>query len=254
MEKFWHSAKQIDEQPLAIEVGDLTAVISHMKHEWRLNYHWSNRGNQGRFLARYLEQPPAQESEGSSQHRIAMEKMTDRVSLAPQLADRPVIVRPYSPLIIPANNRITLYVSIPIWLCIRFSEKISMSLPTQRLSESWMGSLTGEGELCYGSYTHARLDPELLPKLPYRALTPATIHNQNDRDATLERLSIPAPYLSLYQQQQQLVTEPLKITMDSERHRGVVQIGRVSKKQTLTPARLQADKGVLVSAWENLFA
>jgi len=255
-EQLWQHPIPVTGRPLKVEIGDLSAIICRMKFEWQLTYEWCAKGNQGAFYAQPLDELSASsEAAPANRQRIAMEKMTDHLSFTPQSADRPVIVRPYSPLIIPAEQRITLYVSIPVWLGIRFSDKVIVSLPTQLLSESWIGSLTGQGELCYGSYTHARLDPDMLLKLPYRALTPTTIHNQGRRDTTLERLSIPAPYLSLYQQQEQLVTEPLKIAMDSERHRGVVEIGRVANKsKALTTARQQADKGILVSAWENLFA
>lgn len=237
-----------------IEIGDLDLRITRMNHEWRLHYQWNDRGNEGCFSLSQTDDYSEQEESEMVQERVAMERMSNQFRLTPELADRAVIVRPYSPLTIPANNRITLYVSVPLWLCVHFSETVQFSLPVQQLSESWMGSMTGDGELCYGSYSHARLDEKLLLKRPYRALTPVTMYNQGNKDSRLERLSIPAPYLSLFQGKDQLITEPLKISMDSERHRGVVEIGSTNGEERISPPRRTADKGVLVSTWENLFA
>lgn len=253
---FWSQSWSIS-QPLLIEMGDLSLRVERQTHEWMLAYSWQKKANEGAFSCIPLaadETPPALANGKTQITRVALEQMGDEIRMQPLLADRPVVVRPYSPLILPAENRITLYISAPLWLCIHFSEYVSRELPVQRLSETWMGGMTGKGELCYGSYTHARLDKELLQRLPYRALTPVSIHNKSDTDLTLERLSIPAPYLSLFEGEGQLVTEPLTIVMDSQKHQGVVSIGKMEGKQALTPPRKKADKGILVNTWENLFA
>lgn len=255
---FWSTPWTVKEKPLRVEVGDLSLVISRQSHEWQLAYHWFKKENQGEFSCQYIDEFPEKPISMGSRHkgvtRIAMESMTNEITFNPQLADRPVVVRPYSPLLIPANNKITLYISAPLWICINFSKKVKQELPVQQLSDTWMGLMTGKGELCYGSYTHARLDQDMLLRLPYRALTPVTMRNKSHADFTLERLSIPAPYLSLYAGAGQLTTEPLSIVMDSEKHQGVVEIGKVSGKKAITPPRQKADRGILVNTWENLFA
>ena len=254
----WSTPWIVEQKPLRVEIGDLSLTINHQNHEWQLVYFWTKKENQGEFSCHYIDEFPETPTSLSGIHnglaRIAMETMTDELTFNPQLADRPVVVRPYSPLLIPANNKITLYISAPLWLCINFSKKVKRELPVQQLSDTWMGLITGKGELCYGSYTHARLDQDMLLRLPYRALTPVTMRNKSNADFTLERLSIPAPYLSLYAGDGQLVTEPLSIVMDSEKHQGVVEIGKVSGKKAITPPRKKADKGILVNTWENLFA
>ena len=249
--ELWSTPWPVGRQPLQLELGDLSLVITRLSHEWQLAYQWSRRGNSGGFSCAYREAAP--EYDGSLD-RIAMESMTDTLTLQPALADRPVVVRPYSAMTIPGRNRITLYVSTPLWLIVEFSPDVRKELPMQQLSETWMGSVTGQGELCYGSHTHARLDKQLLLKRPFRALSPITIHNKNVESLTLERLSIPTPFLSLYEAVDQLITEPVTIAMDSEKHQGVVEIGRITDLPLLVSPRNRADRGILVSAWENLFA
>lgn len=249
--KLWSTPWPVGRQPLQLELGDLSLVIARLKHEWQLNYQWSHRGNSGGFSCEYREAAP--ELDGSLD-RIAMESMTGTLTLKPALADRPVVVRPYSAMTIPGRNRITLYVSTPLWLTVEFAPGLRKELPLQQLSDTWMGSVTGQGELCYGSHTHARLDKELLLKRPFRALSPITIHNKNVESLTLERLSIPTPFLSLYDEGDQLVTEPVTIAMDSEKHQGVVEISHLTDTPLLASPRKRTDRGILVSAWENLFA
>lgn len=248
---FWLTPLTFVDQPLCVEVGDLLLWISRQTHEWRLHYHWTRKGSDGAFNYEFAAEPEAQ---NGTLERIAMANMPTGVTLRPLLAERSIVVRPYAPLTLPAGHGITLYVSTPLWLGIDFSGQMLKELPVQQLSDTWMGSLTGAGELCYGSQSHARLDSELLPRLPYRALTPVTMCNKGADNFVLERLSIPAPHLSLFQGEGQLHTESLTITMETETHQGIVEIGKPDDGALVAPPRLHTDRGILVKAWENLFA
>lgn len=247
---FWSSQWTINDQPLHIEAGDLSLSISHLAHEWLLNYQWQKRGNDGP-LKGYFVDTCAQINGQLS--RLAMNSDACVLSLQAKLADRPIIVRPYSPLTLAAHHKITLYVSTPLWLTVCIADT-QVELPLQQLSDTWMGAFTGEGSLCYGSLTHARLDKSLLLKLPYRALTPVSIDNRSDENVTLERLSIPTPYLSLYEGDGQLTTEPVSFIMDVKNHQGSVTIEDPASRKCITPAREETDRGILTNTWENLFA
>lgn len=247
----WATLLTVASKPVYVEAGDLCLTIRKLTHEWQLNYHWEKKGNNGGFACRYLDE---QASTTEIVNRIAMETMSDALNLIPRLADLPLVVRPYSPFTIPAHNKITLYVTTPIWLSVNFTEGVSREFPVQQLSETWMGPKSNEGELCYGSHTHARLDKDMLVQLPWRALTPIHMHNKSHTDFTLERLSIPTPHLSLYNARERLITEPLSIVMDSENHKGIVSIGKVAEGDLISSPRKVAERGILVSAWENLFA
>jgi len=250
----WSTTWTVDDKPLQVDLGNLTLIAVRHSHEWRLNYRWQEREDNGGFAVGHRSDLSDNAEPGSAIDRIAMETMTGTLKLRPSLADRPVVVRPYSPLTIPGRNKITLYVSTPLWLQVEFSERVKHELPSHQLSDTWMGALTGQGELCYGSHTHARLNRDLLPDQPFRAVSPITIHNKGSEDCTLERLSIPAPFLSLFALDEQLVTEPLSIAMDAEKQEGVVQIGKLADAELVTRPRKASDRGILVNAWENLFA
>lgn len=247
----WTAQWQVETRPLYLMAGDLVLVIERLLHEWQLGYSWQKLENQGHFQAGF-ELNITKECEHLS--RIAVECTSCTLKLIPKLADRPVVVRPYSPLTIPANNKITLFVTTPLWVAVCLGGNTETEFPLQQLSETWMGALTGQGSLCYGSHTHARLDKSLLQRLPYRAQTPVTIDNQSTESLTLERLSIPAPYLSLYQGNGQLVTEPLYFSIEPKNHQGSIRIEKPDTNQRVSGAREKTEKGILTSTWENLFA
>ncbi|WP_317930273.1 hypothetical protein [Halioxenophilus sp. WMMB6] len=250
----WQQTWQVKTQALLVAMGDLTLTIQRRPHEWQLRYAWQKQGALGDFRSEWVgEESLLDESAPTS--RIALDRMTADVTLLPRLADRPVVVRPISPLTLAGQSKITLYVSTPVWLEVVLSERISEELPVQQLSDTWMGGVTGNGELCYGSHTHARLDASQLLNLPYRVLTPVEIHNKSSESRKLERLSLPCPYLSVFSTRGLLATEPLTITMDAEKSRGVVQIGAPQGSvKALTKPRKVTEKGMLISAWANLFA
>jgi len=247
----WATPYAVDQKFFQVEAGDLTLAIHKLRFEWQLHYSWSQQDHHEAFSCRFLDSHPEKFDHFD---RIAMESSCSELLLMPTLADRPVVVRSYAPLIIPRKSRITLYVSTPLWIGIHIENHVQKEFPVQQLSETWMGLLTGEGELCYGSHTHARLDKTLLLNLPYRALTPVTIKNKCKENLKLERLSIPAAYLSLFEGETQLHTEPLTIVMEPESQRGVVQIGKVDGQKALALPREKAERGILESTWENLFA
>src|SRR5439155_1571474 len=67
-----------------------------------------------------------------------------------------------------------------------------------RLSDTWYGPNTREGELCYSSKTFCRTHLADLPLRPHRVLTPVSIQNNAKDPLLLEQLSLPLPYLSTY--------------------------------------------------------
>jgi len=121
------------------------------------------------------------------------------VEFRPALADRPVVVRPEHALSVPAGEAITLYVSTPLCVQIHLGETTLQDVSTQRLSDTWFGPSTREGELCYAAKTAGRLELENLLKRKHRAITPVRVHNRGTDALPVERVQVPTPYLQLYE-------------------------------------------------------
>jgi len=118
----------------------------------------------------------------------------------PRLADRPVLVKALKPLYVLAGQQIDIYVSTPLWFSVSVHSNGTelQEIPIVRPSDTWFGPSTMKGELCYASTTHGRLYLNDLQLRPHRAISPVTINNQTDKPLLLTQLSLPTPYLSLF--------------------------------------------------------
>jgi hypothetical protein len=129
----------------------------------------------------------------------------DRLLVSPALADRQVVARPEGLSQVLAGSEVVLYVSTPLWFRLDVVSADG-SRPPQRLFEravirpadTWFGSDTRHGELCYGVHTPAGLALDEVPNSPARAITRLTITNRAADDLELKRVALPAPNLSLW--------------------------------------------------------
>ncbi len=134
-------------------------------------------------------------------HRYSVRTTTETVALRPALADRPVVSRPEHPLSVLPNESVTLYLSTPLWVRVELveSDRRLWEAPSHRMSDTWFGSSTREGTLCYATRTAGRLRLDRLPLRLHRALTPLQIRNRAHDALALERVQLPAPHLALYE-------------------------------------------------------
>lgn len=145
--------------------------------------------------------------------------------LRPALADRAVVSRPERPFYIPAAARVTLYISTPLWIQLHLADKLLHELPAYQPSDTWFGANTIDGELCYATRTHCRLDLREVRWCPHRAVTPLTIHNAASDALLLERLNLPVPRLSLYaDERNRLWTQAVELERKADRAMADVRI------------------------------
>lgn len=129
--------------------------------------------------------------------RFSFAQMGSKITLIPRLADRPVLSRPEGRVFVPAGERITLYITSPVWVEIRAEGRFLLEIPTWRPSDTWLGSPV-DGALCYASRTSCRRNLETVPVRPHRAITPILLNNLASAPLLLERISIPVSNLNLY--------------------------------------------------------
>lgn len=120
------------------------------------------------------------------------------IRLAPALADRAVVVRPEHPLTLLPGDQAVVYVGTQLWLTVSAGDRLLAEWPTFRLSDTWFGSSTRSGELCYASRTRARTQREDVPIRAARALTRLQLENHAKTPLVLERLKVPVEHLALY--------------------------------------------------------
>lgn len=142
----------------------------------------------------------ATEDDRLNTSRFSVRHTDEDVALEPILADRPVVTRPEHPLYVLPNESVTLYLSTPLWIRIRLTktDRELQEVPSHRMSDTWFGPSTREGELCYATRTAGRLRLDRLPLRLHRALTPLRVRNTASDALALERVQLPAPHLALY--------------------------------------------------------
>lgn len=176
-------------------IGPLELLVEHTSGEWRL---WEVHGDELGIAE--VESVASAPDSAALCMRYAVLAPDGRLTLMPVLPDRPVIARPISPITIPAGEAVRLYVGLPAWLQLAVGprQKALTEIPVQRLSDTWFGPNTREGELCYALRSRCRrmLEGETDP--PYRIMIPLHIHNRSLESLVLERIKVPAPQLGLY--------------------------------------------------------
>ncbi|HET7650349.1 MAG TPA: hypothetical protein VFL15_06585 [Gammaproteobacteria bacterium] len=181
-------------------IGPLEIWAQHMAGEWRLA--WRSGEELMQPVARVeLDVPIRQPEPGMQICRFSMRETGKPLWLLPALADRPVVVRPETALSIPSGEEVTLFVSTTLWVAVYANPQAPMliEMPSLRPSDTWFGPNTRQGELCYASRTLAHTQIENVVPRPHRAVTPVQIRNHGNEALLLERLSVPVPLLTLYQ-------------------------------------------------------
>lgn len=133
-------------------------------------------------------------------NRIGVQRTDGIVSLRPLLSDRTIVVNPESAISLPGHEEMVMYIASPLWIEVSIGKtpKKIGEIPTYRLSDTWFGSSTVEGELCYASKTSARREIATLPLRHHQAYTAVKIQNKTDELLVLENLRLPVPLLSLF--------------------------------------------------------
>ena len=135
--------------------------------------------------------------------RYGMTATSPEVYLVPMLADRMVVVRPEIPFNILGGQKVTIFVRTPIWVSVETGkDKIKLSeAPVERMSDTWFGPSTVEGQLCYAAKTHGVMDISEIVKVRHRAITVINIENEGKEVMYVERLNVPVKNLAIYARQ-----------------------------------------------------
>jgi hypothetical protein len=179
------------------QIGPLQFWLHRGASEWRLAHDWLDKSARNRWdVLRDTELP---EGEIGSE-RFAVSEDGAEVRLRPLAADRSVVARPKTPFRVLAGQRSRVFISSPLWveIGVGVAPTVLCELPTERLSDTWFGATTLDGELCYALKTNARTSLEEMPRAADRLLTPAVIENRGPDALLVERLNLPVPFLSIY--------------------------------------------------------
>ncbi|MDH5476763.1 MAG: hypothetical protein OEY50_00340 [Nitrospinota bacterium] len=166
--------------------------------------------------------------------RYAFKEAPRRIKLTPMLASKQVITRPTTPFHLMPGEQVTVYAGTPVWVKIETLEPKTKltSISTRRLSDTWFGKSTTEGELCYSTKTKCRIRVEEAPISANRAVTPVRITNLSSDKLELKEISLPMPYLTLFKSSDgHLWTSPVSIIRDKVGNKITVGISKTPPKE-----------------------
>ena len=215
----WWGARSLEEgQALLASIGPLRLMLQRLPYEWRVAYRRVSGDDDSRAPSsvevsdKLLANPEVTE-------RYLVRKGDGNCSLMPALADRSVVSRPDKPFHLPSGEATTLYMSSPAWVRIMegLTPRLLAELPCAVPSDTWVGSSTRHGEVCYASRTLGRLRLEDVPLRPHRIVTPVTIDNRAADSLRIERVNLPTTHLSLFRSKQGFLwTEAVTLVRESD--------------------------------------
>mgnify|MGYP005986565375 CR=1 FL=1 len=243
-----------------LESTNFTLAVEHKNKEWCVHIKRDNNANAEAPENTFTRTQGAFSPEDFSDvSRHITSGNTHTVEIKPSLADRTVVCRPKSPITIVPGASVVMYLSTPIWLTVSVKDKtvtLLKEVATQRLSDTWFGASTREGELCYASQTIGRLDIDKLPFREQRAVTPLLIENKASNDLIFERIALPVPSLSLFTTPSgQLWTQNVTLTRENDGDFAKLKLGAPQPDSTLVNGpRVDLGHGQLIRAFSAIFS
>lgn len=255
---WWQPRRVTEGTTLDCRIGPLWLQISRAPGEWRLATVQDAESFEEE-VAELLVRSGA--IDGEDFQRYMFSRDDDLLRLTPMLLDRPVVIRPRQPVFLPSGEETMLYMSSPIMVRVEAGDPAVQltEVPAVRLSDTWFGASTRDGELCYSGRTHARQQLDEVPRRSYRAITRARIRNEADTPLPLDRLSLPVPALSIHGSADgTLWTEQVALVRGADSELAALHIDDAPPDvagpvELLCRARQPQSRGALVRAFSALF-
>jgi hypothetical protein len=181
------------------QLGQCLLHIERTQNEWKIAHQYLAESTDPSVKIA-VENFPKVKSELFSLNRFGFEHSPSQISLTPVLGDRAQVSRPEFSFYIPGYEHITLYISSPAWIRLEIGDPLLLlqEIPVVRLSDTWFGEDTLEGEICYASHTRYRMQLDPNSFRSYRIITEVTIKNHTNEHLLIERIRLPLPSLSIY--------------------------------------------------------
>ncbi len=242
------------------QIGAFSLQVLRREKEWLILHRQLSDSDLGEEVWK-IETDISLDFEEDDLKRHIFSGTTERLKILPKLADRPVVVNAAKPLHIQPGQQIDIFVSTPLWYSVQVdpSDTELQELPIVRPSDTWFGPSTMRGELCYSSTTQGRLYLEDLPPRPHRAISPIKIKNYAAKVLVLNQLSLPVPFLSLFDTAKHgLWTEAITLLNEDETDLAKVTFAdspptpfKSAKK--ISKAREKKEKNMILHTFSTLF-
>lgn len=247
----------IDWGPIEIADGE-TVTRRWSTIEWRLR----REQDEWRLTFRRIDVDPEEERAGESSEQEAewvryIGRVEDSLSVLPALPDRPVLVRPDSPIILLPGRQGRFYFSVPVWLRFLASregkDQVVHEEPTDMLSNTWFGDPSA-GELCYALDDPLLRSYETMETSQLEAVCPLIVKNGSAEPLNFERICVHAEFLNLYRGDRALWTNEVTVQFKGADHASQVSMSPKTPSGTtlITGRRLAANRSFIRKSFNLL--
>lgn len=257
---WWGGFSPQEGQIHALKIGPSAFWVTRYTQEWRVA-HVQYEDNPSSVVALESDVAASSIPGDVSVSQFGFHKSPQSLTFSPLMADRAMVVKPEHPFFIQSGEEVTIYVTIPLWLRLSIPETkaVLKDYALYRPTDTWFGSSTIEGELCYASRIKGRLRLEDVTILPHQALTPLRIHNKAKEPLLLEKVKLPVMYLAIYQSDNLLWTQSLSLIREESGDLAALRLGKaapreIAKAERLAEPRQKAEKNLVVRAFSKLFS
>ena len=241
-------------------IGPLQFAIRRREKEWQVYHDNSDWADDTPSTWTVSEEEEVICCDGTF-YRHVFADTREKIVIAPLPADRSVVIKSAVPIFIPAGEQVSFYVSTPLWVQARLLQRkhVLLDAAALRLSDTWFGPSTMEGDLCYATTTSGRLNLDDLPVRVHRAITPVNIINSGEKPLKLEKLSLPVPFLSLFDSGVHgLWTEEITLRHDERKEMAEIVVGErppdpYTGARRVSGPRIKAEKNILLKTFGALF-
>ncbi len=250
------------QQTLQWQLGPLKLAVERFAGEWQIAYETDDAWAEENDVWHHEKTAAALNTlDYANFERHTFKQTADTLEILPALADRSIVTRPLNPFYVAAGEETSIFVSSPLWARLNTNDPLVLlqEIPIHRPSDTWFGPSTMEGELCYASRTHGHLYIENISHHAYRAVTQLIIRNRSGAPLLIERLSLPVPYLSLFESDNGLLWTQT-VTMTSTRDLGMAALDiapgpakQVGAAKLIGEPRRQSGQNMIVRAFGALF-
>lgn len=234
---------------LSIHLEPLTVYVQRSGDEWHFTHSYDSSDALAEKDAEIIETTPPPDQDWL---RLVSAR-DESLELMPALPDRPLVIRPESPISIFPGRFARFFVPVPVWL--RFvavqgtARTDVIDIPSRMLSNTWFGDPAG-GEICYSLDALLRRTPERLRYKSSSVTCVLVVRNSSSEKLNFERIRVHVENLSIFEHEEILWTNEIEVL-----YKGTDQVSQLEIKdkppadllnaRKITEPRVIPDKNIL---------
>ncbi len=138
----------------------------------------------------------------------------EKLEVTPVLPDRPLVIRPESPVLLLPGRHAQFYIALPVWLSFAAvsgkTKTVIQEIALKSLSNTWFGD-QGSGEFCYSLDSPLMRIPDQLHAGSSRVICPLIVRNGSKEKLDFERICVHVENLSIFRDGDDLWTNEIKM-------------------------------------------